>query len=457
MVSDFRWVITRAGLRFFLPMLTTLAVALFALRGAHSQELADLRAYGVSEQATANGPVYRVVVGNKVNNDSAVYTLFIPEGLDTVRGVFIHQHGCGMEGRGASTAYDVQYQAFAKKWGLAIVGPDLYDESGCHGWRDPQSGSGPSLLAALGQIGRVSHHPELDRAPWLLWGHSGGGYWVLGMMRDYPERILAAFCYSPAFDPQWDYPVEALKIPVMVRHAGADDINSTDVKCWQTAVNTFRRLRAAGGLASIAYTPYQNHNYSFVRYMAIPFYESVLLKRLPAGGSPSYTAMKAMDESAGWLADTLSLNTYKYADYHKRSRDLSWVPDSATAAKWKAYVITGTVVDRTPPPAPYGLSGKRLHNVAVELRWKADADVESGIKHFHIYNGTQLIGRFPEHGVYQRFDTNGDDALPMSDLPELKAVVILPQGADHQVSISTVNHFDLESPRAPFPAFDAGK
>src|SRR3546814_7104568 len=76
---------------------------------------------------------------------------------------------------------------------------------------------------------------------------------------------------------------------------------------------------------------------------------------------------------------------------------MSWLPDSATAAKWKEYSITGTVIDRTPPPSPYGLTTKRLHNVAVELSWKADADIESGIKHFNIYNGNQLIGRFPEH------------------------------------------------------------
>ncbi len=454
MVSDYQWVPAAVGVRnFFLHMVAIIGIVLLSLPGANSQELADLRALQVVEQGTGNGRVYRVVVKNTVSNDSAVYSLFMPDGLDTIRGVFVHQHGCGMEGRGLSTAYDVQYQAFAKKWGLAILGPDLYYRSGCYEWRDPKSGSGPSLLAALTRIGEVSHHRELDSAPWLLWGHSGGGHWVLGMMRDYPERILAAFCYSPAFDPQWDYPEEALKIPVMIRHAGANDSNSPNGKCWATAVNAFHRLRAAGGLASIAYTPYQNHNYSFVRYMSIPFYESVLARRLPVS-SPSYTSMRDMGEKTGWLGDTLSLNTYKYTEYRQTPTVLSWLPDSMTAAKWKEYVITGTVIDRTPPPAPYGLSGKRLHNVAVELRWKADADVESGLKQFHIYNGNQLIARFPEHGVYQRFDTNGDDAIPISDLPELKAVVILPQGTANQVSISTVNHFDLESPRAPFQAID---
>ncbi|RQP16741.1 MAG: hypothetical protein EAS52_10885, partial [Parapedobacter sp.] len=78
------------------------------------------------KQQIENGTVYRVVVKNTDTADYAVYHVFIPSDVDTIRGVFVHQHGCGMEGRGKSTAYDVQYQAFAKKWGLAIVGPDLY-------------------------------------------------------------------------------------------------------------------------------------------------------------------------------------------------------------------------------------------------------------------------------------------------------------------------------------------
>jgi len=404
----------------------------------------------VEKRVVSSGTIYRVVVKHADTANYAVYNVFIPAGVERVRGVFIHQHGCGMEGRGASTAYDIHYQAFAKKWGLAIVGPDLYYRNGCNVWKNPESGSGPSLLEALEMIGNASRHAELKDAPWLLWGHSGGGYWTLAMMKNYSQRILAAFCYSPAFDPVWDYPDAALKIPLMIRHAGAGDANASDVRCWQTAVNTFHKLREKGGLVSIAYTPYQNHNYSFVRYMAIPFYESVLSKRLPTGTQGSFKEMKDMDKTRGWLADTLSLNTYAYDKYPGDPAALSWLPDSIVAAKWKEFVITGTVIDRTPPPVPYGLTKKRLHNMAVELTWKADADIESGIKQFHIYDGARLIARFPEHGVYQWFDTNGDDAIPMSVLPEMKTVVMVPMAADSTLSISTVNHFELESSKVAF-------
>ena len=395
----------------------------------------------------ANGNVYGLTLTNaSYLFDSARYSVFIPHGITQIRGVFVHQHGCTMEGRGFSTAYDVQYQSFAKKWGLALVGPDLYSASGnCLNWRDPESGSAAALIKALEEVGKTSGHPELGDAPWLLWGHSGGGYWTLAMMRDYPDRTLAVFAYSPAFDPTWDYSEKAHNVPLMIRHAGKE--GDAAANCWMTALHTFNKLRKSGGYVSIAYTPYQNHNYSFVRYMAIPFYEAVLAQRLPEKKSP---VLRDMDASKAWLGDTLTLNTYKASGYKGNTTAMCWLPDSTTAAKWKEYVITGTVVDRTPPPPPYDLKMTVKNNRTVELTWKADADIESGIRQFNIFKGGKLIALFPASGEYQRFDTNGDDAFPVTTLPELKLELTGIVVDDEKLSISTVNHFLLESSMSEF-------
>ena len=135
----------------------------------------------VLTEKTANGIVYRVSQSdNSYKFDSAVYHVFIPDDIKTISGVFIHQHGCTMEGRGYTTAFDTQYQAFAKKWNLAIVGPDLYSAVGnCHDWRDVETGSVHSLIKSLDEIGVVSGQNQLSTVPWLLWGHSGGGYWAV--------------------------------------------------------------------------------------------------------------------------------------------------------------------------------------------------------------------------------------------------------------------------------------
>ncbi|MGE9314558.1 hypothetical protein ACLOAU_23075 [Niabella sp. CJ426] len=396
---------------------------------------------------TANGKVY-IITQKKAEYkiDSARYAVFIPEGVTSINGILIHQHGCTMEGRGMATAYDVQYQAFAKKFQLAIVGPDLFAKNNCHDWKTPASGSADALLTTLSQISILAKIPSLKNVPWLLWGHSGGGYWSQAMMAAYPERVMALFSYSPGLDASFNYPKEAMQVPVMIRYAGPEG----DACCWESAVRTFEELRKSDGMVSIALTRYQNHNYSFVRYMAIPFFESVMQQRMPEKPGAGFMAMRKIDRSKAWLGDTASLNIYSEKSYPGKMLGASWLPDSLTAVKWREFIVSGTIVDRTAPPAPYELQLFRRHNMTVELSWKADADIESGISHFNIYKGGHLVGRFPSSGVYQGFDTNGDDAYPLS-LPELRTDISLPWNDSGKISISTVNHFGLESAKTELP------
>lgn len=398
----------------------------------------------IHHQAVSNGDIY-VITQHDANYkfDSARYSIFIPKDVDVIEGIFIHQHGCTMEGRGVSSAYDLQYQAFAKKWNLAIIGPDLYDaKNNCHDWKDAESGTADALLKTIKQVGDFSKHKELYDASWLLWGHSGGGYWAQSMMTKYPERIMAVFSYSPGLDTKFTYPQAALQIPIMIRYAGV----AGDACCWQSAESTFASLRSAGGNAAITLTPHQNHNFSYVRYLAIPFFESIMSQRMPKGSSKGYKSMLQVDPSRAWLGDTSSLNIYRASEYPGNKLSAAWLPDSSIAVKWREYSITGTIVDRTAPPAPYAVKMERRHNVTVSLAWSAEADIESGISHFNIYKGDQLVGRFPAVGSYQNFDTNGDDAYPLVPQP-MQTDVTLWWNDSSTLSISAVNHFGLESPR----------
>ena len=53
------------------------------------------------------------------------YILWIPEGVTRLRGLIVHQHGAGLNAakHGAAAAYDVHWQALAKKWDCALLGP----------------------------------------------------------------------------------------------------------------------------------------------------------------------------------------------------------------------------------------------------------------------------------------------------------------------------------------------
>ena len=108
------------------------------------------------------------------------YTLWVPDGAKKLRGVVVHQHGCGSGAcqGGATAAYDLHWQALAQKWDCALLGPSYQqdDKQNCRLWCDPRNGSHTTFLRALGELAAKSGHAELDTVPWCLWGHSGGAF-----------------------------------------------------------------------------------------------------------------------------------------------------------------------------------------------------------------------------------------------------------------------------------------
>ncbi|MCA8989445.1 MAG: hypothetical protein KDA78_17475, partial [Planctomycetaceae bacterium] len=77
------------------------------------------------------------------------YTVWIPPGVKSLRGVIVHQHGCG-EGScksGLTGAFDLHWQALAKKHDCALLSPSYEQpqEADCQMWCDPRNGSSASF------------------------------------------------------------------------------------------------------------------------------------------------------------------------------------------------------------------------------------------------------------------------------------------------------------------------
>jgi poly(3-hydroxybutyrate) depolymerase len=73
------------------------------------------------------------------------YTVWIPPAVQTLRGVIVHQHGCG-EGScksGLTGAFDLHWQALAKKHDCALMAPSYEQpqDADCQLWCDPRNGS----------------------------------------------------------------------------------------------------------------------------------------------------------------------------------------------------------------------------------------------------------------------------------------------------------------------------
>ena len=79
-----------------------------------------------------------------------IYTLWIPANIKTVRAVIVHQHGASIPAAqaGATSAYDLHWQALAKKWNCVLLGPSYHvlndaidlTPGGAELWFDPRQG-----------------------------------------------------------------------------------------------------------------------------------------------------------------------------------------------------------------------------------------------------------------------------------------------------------------------------
>ena len=132
--------------------------------------------HGTAAPTIVRPPYYLVHYEGSTNEGelkiSANYTLWLPAGVKTLRGVIVHQHGCGPgDDREARTAAgDFHWQALASKHECALVVPsyEQSDKDHCRWWHDPRYGSDKRFLQALSDLAALSQHPELATVPWAL-------------------------------------------------------------------------------------------------------------------------------------------------------------------------------------------------------------------------------------------------------------------------------------------------
>ena len=127
--------------------------------------LAAPKALGPSQSGT--GQYYQVKYPpSSVQGELAIavtYRIWVPDGVKQLRGVIVHQHGAGTTAsiEGGSAAYDLHWQALAKKWDCALLGPSynvLHEQNdlspgGSELWFDPRRGSEKAFLKAARRFG----------------------------------------------------------------------------------------------------------------------------------------------------------------------------------------------------------------------------------------------------------------------------------------------------------------
>ena len=256
----------------------------------------------------ANPPYYRVRYEGSARPGelkfAVNYTIWIPSDVKTLRGVIVHQHGCG-EGSCKSGLTGALRPALAgpgEEARLRLLAPAYEQPEGadCQMWCDPRNGSDAAFRRCLVDLGAKAGHPELAQVPWALWGHSGGGQWAGAMALLHPDRVAAAWLRSgvPLLKPvperptikTFTLPDAALKVPVMCNLGTKEGVTEKEGRfaaVWPAVEAFFREVRGKGGLIGVAIDPLTGHECGNQRYLAIPWLDACLNARLPkAPGGP---------------------------------------------------------------------------------------------------------------------------------------------------------------------------
>ncbi len=386
------------------------------------------------------------------------YTIWIPDGVKTVRGVIVHQHGCGTGAckGGATAAYDLHWQALAKKWDCALLGPSYHqdDKQNCRLWCDPRNGSRQTFLNGLSDLAAKAKHPELKTVPWCLWGHSGGGFWASLMQTSDPERIVGIWFRSGTAYSTWEkgeiakptISEAAYSVPMMLNPGAKEKDDKRFAGAWTGSMAMFAAYRAKGAPVGFAPDPRTAHECGDSRYLAIPFFDACLNARLPDDGSQN---LKRIDPKSGWRALPETDNAMSATDFTGKPDEAMWLPNERFAKQWVEYVKTGSTEDTTAPPAPTGVTVTAKDGV-VQLTWDAEADLESGIRSFVIQRDGKDLSPFPEKPI-GRFGRALFQTMSYHDTPEKPLAEMTyndkaaKPGETHEYRVISINSVGLKS------------
>lgn len=348
----------------------------------------------------------------------ANYAIWIPQDVAPLRGIIVHQHGCGLpaERAGETATYDLQWQALAAKWDCALMGSSYRADTACSDWCHPANGSGEAFLRAIAEFAQASGHAELVDIPWVLWGHSGGAEWVYRMFMQHPKRVLVLVLRSGPPFLEATY-TGSLQTPVLHNLGVREREHERFGAIWRKAEALFQARRARGGLDTWAPDPESSHDCRYGRLLVIPYIDACLARHW----------RNASDGQSEGL--------------------WGWLPNRAMIEKWEEFVKTGWVTDTTPPPAPHHLTVRRQAGKQIVLTWKARGDLESGIKSFRIYRNEVRIADWPS-GQKPFQKPNYHDTLdrPLAEMRYVDTAAAA--GATHRYEVTAVNWCELESAKS---------
>ncbi|QDU41328.1 Carboxylesterase NlhH [Maioricimonas rarisocia] len=418
----------------------------------------------ITSRASADDVLtYRIEPSDKPGQLSipADYRIWLPPKAEHIRGIIVHQHGCGdgAERGGETAAHDLHWRALAQRWDCALLAPRYHAGGDCRQWYDPTLGSAAALQKALGHFAMASKHPELATAPWALWGHSGGAVWAFRMFNSNPDRTIAVFLrsgrptlFTSSEDEGEIPPLTPAKrqVPIVSNLGLKERDHERFSRAWNASWRFFQDWRPQGARLTWAPDPLTSHECGNSRFLAIPFFDACLAARLSE--DPQADGLGEMNTSAAWLGNNETHEIAAASDDPDFS-SASWLPNEHMARVWREFVTTGEVADETPPKHRPTLVSAGLDAAGrPRITWTARPDWESGIRGFRIYRDGRPIAMVtseaPRRFGIEQFQQLSYHDTPTPPLPEMVFVDDAELSAEvHRYGVVTINGYGLGSGR----------
>ena len=367
------------------------------------------------------------------------YYMWIPENITTVKGIILHQHGCGETAykSGRNAFYDMQWRALAKKYDFALMGSSYLSTTDCFDWVHPEEGSYKTFIRGISEIAKKSNHEELENVPWVFWGHSGGGHWVYDMVLQHPDKILCSVLRSPAWT---DTSSLGLQVPLLCLLGVQESYGTFSKDVWCSAVEAMKYRIRVNAPACIAPDPTSGHESANSRSLAIIFIDEILKLR----SDDSTTIINRSNQCYVDLDNLKLTDTFTDIEYNN---NVNWFPNKLFAEKWLEFIKTGNVIDSTPPSeSPYNVE-VRNQGQGVVISWQATADIESGIKGFRIYRNNNVINMDSSQSEWNFQIDYHDNPIEIHDRFEFTDRNINKKG-EYKYQVSLINQAGLESAKS---------
>ena len=348
-----------------------------------------------------NGSYYQTSIEGieKSKYLSADYRIWIPKDIQNVRGLIVKQHGCGSESgsRGLNHANDVQWQALALKHQFALMGTKLPAEYPmCSNKAIADRAAENTFLKAISILAEKTNHPELNKVPWVMWGHSGGADWGTQMLKFYPQRTIAVINVhaggirstsgnSEILNLNLNSKLASalLQVPVLWLVGEKDSYIEESIDLPKAIFNKFNRENALWTLAIGKKTGHETGN---TRFLAIPYLDAVITARMGEENQ-----LRPINPNSGWLGNIATHEIVPATKYIKNFADKVWLPNKETALKWKEHIVYDRISPFRKLNAPTNVTVTDVSLTEKIIKWDFVPDLENGLPDFRIYRNGSLI------------------------------------------------------------------